>query len=164
MNTFAAFLVTMRLLESGGDYQAVNTLNFLGAYQFGEAALIDLGLVRRDRDPYDNDFGGGWTGKYGIRSADDFLANQEVQDRLMQDWLRVMWSYIEMHAIDGYAGKTVGQVKLTASGMLAASHLLGAGALKDFIASGGQTDLRDPYGTSIVTYIQKANDYEIPFL
>ena len=82
----------------------------------------------------------------------------------MQDWLRVMWSYIEMHSIDGYAGKKVGQVTLTASGMLAASHLLGAGALKEFIASGGQMDLRDPYGTSIVTYIQRANNYEIPFL
>ncbi len=162
-NTFAAFLIALKLAESGGNYQAVNTLNFLGAYQFGEAALIDLGYVRRDSDVYDNDFGGGWTGKNGIRSIQGFLQNEREQDRAAQKWMRVMWSYIEYHDIDGYAWGTVGGTQLTTSGMLAASHLLGAGALKEYIESDGQLDLRDPYGMPLSAYIAKLGGYDVPF-
>jgi hypothetical protein len=43
VQTLNSVLLALRMMESGGDYQAVNTLNFLGACQFGEAALIDLG-------------------------------------------------------------------------------------------------------------------------
>jgi len=162
-NTFAAFLIALRMAESGGDYQAVNTLNFIGAYQFGEAALIDLGYVRRDRDVYDNDFSGGWTGKNGIRSVQGFLENEREQDRAAQRWMRLMWTYIEYNDIDGYAWEMVGQTQLTTSGMLAASHLLGAGALKEYIESNGRTDPRDPYGMPLSSYIARLGGYDIPF-
>ncbi len=162
-NTFAAFLIALRMAESGGDYQAVNTLNFVGAYQFGEAALIDLGYVRLDSDVYDNDFSGGWTGKNGIRSLEAFLNNEAEQDRAANRWMRVMWSYIEYQEIDGYAWETVGQSRLTTSGMLAAAHLLGAGALKIYIESGGRADLRDPYGMPLSQYIDKLGGYNVPF-
>ncbi len=162
-NTFAAFLIALRMAESGGDYQAVNTLNFIGAYQFGEAALIDLGYVRRDNDVYDNDFSGGWVGKNGITSLQAFLNNEPEQDRAARRWMRVMWSYIEYHEIDGYAWETVGDSQLTTSGMLAAAHLLGAGALKTYIESDGQADLRDPYGMPLSEYISKLGGYTVPF-
>lgn len=162
-NTFAAFLVALRLVESGGDYQVVNTLDFLGAYQFGEAALTDLGYVNYDGNAYDNNYGGGWTGKNGINSTQEFLANEAVQDQAAEDWMELMWIYIELQKIDSYAWETVGQTELTTSGMLAAAHLLGAGALKEFIVSGGTADLRDPYGTSIVKYIDNLGGYEVPF-
>lgn len=155
--------MALKLMESGGDYQAVNTLNFLGAYQFGEAALIDLGYVRLDSDPYDNNFSGGWTGKNGIRSTSDFLASSSVQDDAALEWMDVMWRYIEYHDIDGYAWTEVGGMDLTPSGMLAASHLLGAGALAEYIRSDGAADLRDPYGMPIATYIEKLNGHEVPF-
>jgi len=161
--TFAAFLIALRMAESGGDYQVVNSLNFLGAYQFGEAALIDLGYVKRDSNVYDNDFSGGWTGKNGIRSIQGFLDNEREQDRAASQWMRVMWSYIEYHDIDGYAWETVGETQLTTSGMLAAAHLLGAGALKEYIESDGRNDLRDPYGMPLSAYIAKLGGYDIPF-
>ncbi len=162
-NTFAAFLIALRMAESGGDYQAVNSLNFIGAYQFGEAALIDLGYVRMDSDVYDNDFSGGWTGKNGITSMTVFLNDPREQDRAAKRWMRVMWGYIESRGIDGYAWETVGQTRLTTSGMLAASHLLGAGALQEYIDSGGRIDPRDPYGMPLSEYIAKLGGFEIPF-
>ena len=163
-NTFAAFLVALKMMESGGDYQSVNTLNFLGAYQFGEAALTDLGYVRYDGDAYDNNYGGGFTGKGGVRSARDFLNNRNEQDRAALQWMHLMWSYIELNRIDHYEGSRVGDSTLTASGMLAASHLLGAGALKEYIQSNGRADLRDPYGTPIKQYINQFSGYDIPFV
>jgi len=162
-NTFAAFLIALKMVESGGDYQVVNTLDFLGAYQFGEAALTDLGYVRYDGDAYDNNYGGGWTGKNGIRSKSAFLNNERVQDKAAQEWMRLMWSYIKLERIDNYAWEQVGDVELTTSGMLAAAHLLGAGALREFIESDGKANLRDPYGTPIVQYIDNFGGYDVPF-
>ena len=163
MSNFGAFLIALKFMESGGDYQVVNSLNFLGAYQFGEAALIDLGYVRRDADPYDNNFAGGWTGKNGIRSARQFLNSPAVQDDAAREWMDVMWRYIEHHQIDGYAWSEVGGMELTPSGMLAAAHLLGAGSLAEYIHSDGRNDLRDPYGMPLSAYIEKLNGYDVPY-
>lgn len=163
MKTLAAFMVALKMMESDGDYQSVNSLNFLGAYQFGEAALTDLGFVGFDGDAYDNNFGGGWTGKYGIKSANQFLNSKRAQDKAMKEWLEVMWGYIELHDIDRYAWREVGGDQLTPSGMLAAAHLLGAGALAEYIRSDGKVDLRDPYGTPISSYISRLNGYDVPF-
>ena len=163
MSNFSAFLIALKFMESGGDYQVVNSLNFLGAYQFGEAALIDLGYVRRDADPYDNNFGGGWTGKNGIRSTQQFLNSPSVQDNAAREWMEVMWRYIEYHQVDDYAWTEVAGEELTPSGMLAAAHLLGAGSLAQYVESDGRLDLRDPYGMPISNYIEKLNGYDVPF-
>lgn len=163
MKSLEAFLIALRLMESGGDYQVVNSLNFLGAYQFGEAALTDLGFVRYDGDAFDNNYSGGWTGKHGVRSLNDFLASRRAQDLAMQEWIKLMWHYIEKDGLAAYAGHTVGNVTLTQSGMLAATHLLGAGSLATYIHSNGQQNLRDPYGTSIESYIVKFSGFDIPF-
>ncbi len=157
------FFSALRHMESRGNYRAVNSLNFIGAYQFGEAALIDLGYVRKDGDPYDNNFGGGFTGKHGIRSVKDFLNNRSVQDRAAKTWMKTMWRYIEADGLARYAWTKVGGVSLSPSGMLAATHLLGTGALKQFIKSGGNANIRDPYGMPLVSYIDTLGGYDIPF-
>lgn len=163
MKTFEAFLIALRMMESGGDYQIVNSLNFLGAYQFGEAALTDLGFVRYDGNALDNDFGGGWTGKYGVHSANDFLNNRSAQDKAAVEWFELMWHYIERKNLDAFAWSEVGNVTLTPSGMLAATHLLGPDSLASYIHSDGRANLRDPYGTPIESYILKLSEYSIPF-
>ncbi len=163
MQTLNAFLVALRMMESGGDYQAVNTLNFLGAYQFGEAALIDLGYVRQDEDPYDNNYSGGWTDKNGIDSATEFLGSKSVQDKAAVAWVKLMWHYIESENLHRHAWTEIGGVELTPSGMLAATHLLGTGALEEFITSGGKSDPRDPYGMPVSSYMVRMADVEVPF-
>jgi hypothetical protein len=163
MGTLEAFLISLKLMESDGNYQSLNTLNYLGAYQFGEAALTDLGFVRFDGNALDNNYSGGWTGKYGVDSAAAFLRNEQAQDHAAHEWVELLWSYAKMHDLDGYAWQKVGPVELTPAGMVAAMHLLGPGALSEFIASNGQADLRDPYGTPITLYIETLSNYEIPF-
>ncbi len=162
MKTLEAFLVALRMMESDGNYQAVNSLSFLGAYQFGEAALTDLGFVHSDGDAYDNNYGGGWTGKHGINSADEFLGSKRAQDRAMEEWLIVMWKQIELHGVDHYTWSEVEGVTMTPSGMLAGAHLLGAKSLGKYAKSNGRTDPQDPYGTSLSTYVEQLNGYEVP--
>jgi len=160
---YSAFLTALRHRESGGNYQAINTLNFIGAYQFGEAALIDLGYVRRDHDIYDNNFSGGFTGKHGIRSLEQFINSPDVQDRAIQEWMRLMWHYIQSDGLDRYAWREIGGVTLSPSGMLAATHLLGTGALREFVNSNGRANIRDPYGMPLRDYIVYLGGYTIPF-
>jgi hypothetical protein len=161
--SFDAFFMALKQMESGGDYRSVNTLNFIGAYQFGEAALIDLGYVRRDRDVYDNDYSGGFTGKDGIHSVTDFLKSPRVQDKAVRAWVKLMWRYIEGENLDRYSWTRTGEVVLSPSGMLAATHLLGTGGLKAFIASGGSRRIVDPYGTPVLKYVDRLGGYDIPF-
>ena len=162
--SYEAFLGALRQFESSGNYRAVNTLNFIGAYQFGEAALIDLGYVLHDDDAYDNDFSGGFTGKNGIHSVDDFLENPAVQDQAAQEWMQLMWRYIEVYDLDRHAWREMGDVTLSPSGMLAATHLLGPGALREFVELDGTADLRDLYGMPLRTYIVDLGGYSIPFV
>ena len=46
--SYDAFLDALGERESSGNYGAVNTLGFLGKYQFGEAALTDVGYYSAD--------------------------------------------------------------------------------------------------------------------
>ncbi|TDK46224.1 calcium-binding protein [Antarcticimicrobium luteum] len=162
--SYSDFLGALRMRESSGDYTAVNTLGYLGAYQFGEAALVDLGFVHLDSNAFDNDFSGGFTGKLDVFSADDFLASPAAQDAAALDWMPLMWRYIGAVGLDGEVGHVVDGILLTASGLLAGAHLLGAGTLRTWVRSEGTLDLRDAYGTPISDYIGLFGGYEIPFV
>ena len=162
--TYAEFLAALRMRESSGDYAAVNTLGYLGAYQFGEAALVDLGFVIRDANPYDNHFDAGFTGKLGISSAADFLAAPGAQDAAAGEWMQLLWRYIGAVEVDAVLGHVIGGIHLSASGLLAGAHLLGAGGLRDWVQSGGSLERSDAYGTSIGDYLDLFGGYEIPFV
>lgn len=48
MQTLEAFLLALSMMESGGNYQTVNTLNYLGAYQFGEGLTENFKIDTSD--------------------------------------------------------------------------------------------------------------------
>lgn len=162
--SYSDFLSALRLRESSGDYSVVNSLGYLGAYQFGEAALVDLGFVIRDANPYDNTFSAGFTGKLGIASATEFLASPEAQDAAALEWMPLMWRYLEAVGADGALGHVIDGTLLTASGLLAGAHLLGAGTVRDWAMSYGGLEVSDGYGTPIGEYIALFGGYEIPFV
>ncbi len=163
-NSYDDYLGALRMRESSGNYSLVNTLGFLGAYQFGEAALIDLGFVNNDGSPYDNDFGGGFTGKLGIGSVAEFLETPAAQDAAADAWFPLVWNYATDLGLDSYLGQTVGGVLITASSIISGAHLLGAGAVQTWLESGGSSDLADAYGTPIAEYLALFSGYEIPFV
>ena len=114
-----------------------SSLGVSGLYAEGH---FDLGYVRQDSDPYDNNYSGGWKGKNGIDSAKEFLASESAQDKAAEAWVKLMWHYIEAENLDQHAWTEVGGVELTPSGMLAASHLMGTYSLQAFIDSDGKID------------------------
>lgn len=160
--TYEDFFAALRARESSGDYTVVNTSGFLGAYQFGEAALVDLGFVTNDGSAFDNVFNGTFLGKADVFSVNDFLNSPAAQDQAAAEWFPLLWSRIRANDLEFYDQQTLNGVLLTKSGMIAGAHLLGTGGLRDFILSGGIISGADGFGTAITEYITLLGNYEVP--
>jgi hypothetical protein len=133
--------------ESSGDYGAVNQLGYLGKYQFGGSALTDLGYKKN----------GKWTGKDGINSKTDFLARQDVQDNAMKDYVEKQRGYLKDKGTMDYIGTTFKGIKITERGLIAASHLVGAGAVNKMLKTGVVPE--DANGTKAIEYLKLGNEY-----
>ncbi|CAN5124385.1 hypothetical protein BH10PSE7_BH10PSE7_43980 [soil metagenome] len=169
--TYAAFFHALGIRESAdeahpdGNYAAVNTLNFIGKYQMGEAALVDIGVVNLDGDAFDNNYSGGFTGKFGLDSVADFLHSPGGQDQAIRAYMAVQFGYLNIPGVDAlkYDGQIVDGVKITVSSLLAVAHLVGFGEAGQYVNSGGDVDPIDAYGTHSSEYAALFSDYATPF-
>ena len=130
--------------ESGGHIGAVNSLGYVGKYQFGATALEDLGLVKPGvgkkgnaalNDP-DN-----WTTKGGLQA---FLADEPAQDDAFKRYTARHYRQL-MEAGVITARSTPSEI----AGYLAAAHLQGVGGA---IALKNGASRRDAYGTTSQSY------------
>lgn len=159
--TYRDFLDALGERESGGDYGVVNSYGYLGKYQFGELALIDVGYYSDDGTAA-NDFRQEyWTGKNGIDSKADFLADGAAQEQAIRAYMKLQWLYLG--DTQRFAGQTIGGLKVTESGLLAGAHLLGAGTVTKFLAAGAVAPPADAYGTAITEYMTLFAGYKTPF-
>jgi len=160
---FNKFLNDLAARESSGNYRAINSYGYLGKYQFGEAALIDLGYYKPDdtkRNKRINDWKGKWTGKDGIYSVKDFLENPTVQEKAIREWMALLWKRIKQRGLDKYVGQEIDGIPITESGLLAAAHLKGVGALDKYLR-GIPVKTTDGYGTDIREYLRKFGGYDV---
>lgn len=167
MSDYEDFLEELANRESDGQpddgYGAQNPANYIGRWQFGEGALVDTGYVTRDGDYRDNDYSGGWTGKDGVTSLNDFLANHTAQDNAIDAYMKKQWDYIRHLKLDNFIGETINGIEITPSGLLGGAHLVGTGGLRDFLRSNGSIIPEDGNGTPITEYIDDLGGYDIPF-
>lgn len=132
--------------ESGCKYEVTNQLNYCGKYQFGAAALTDLGYIKRDAYAL---YGGNksinistsWTGKDGITSKEQFLSNGAVQEKIMIALLSMNYKNLVNNS-----GVKTGDDLCTIAGMLTVAHLLGAGGAKTWRMTGGGADANGTTG------------------
>jgi len=127
--------------ESGGNYRAVNTLGYLGKYQFGAMALQDMGLVKKGTTLKGLDSPENWNIAGGKQS---FLNNAQLQEDTMVKYTRQ--NYSTLNRI-GVINKDSSPQEV--AGYLAASHLLGPGGAKQ-LAQGNVS--ADAYGTTSASY------------
>ncbi|KPM33697.1 LysM domain protein [Croceitalea dokdonensis DOKDO 023] len=136
-DTFVGFKEAIGFKESQGNYTSVNTLGYLGKYQFG---INTLNLM-------------------GVYSSSEFLQSPLLQERIFEMNLsRNKW--ILRRDIKRFVGKRINHVVISESGILAAAHLAGAGNVKKYLRSYGHSDFSDAYGTSIANYIQTFSGYD----
>ena len=135
--SFEGFKEALAFKESRGDYFTVNTLGYLGKYQFGSGTLKLL----------------------GIYNPNSFLNNPELQEKaFIANAERNKW--VLRKDIKRFEGKVIGGVKVTESGILAAAHLAGPGSVKKFLRSYGGNNFSDAYGSTVRYYMKKFSGYD----
>jgi hypothetical protein len=140
--TYLGFKEAIGFKESQGRYYIVNSLGYIGKYQFGQSTLNTL----------------------RISNPDYFLYNSKLQEKAF----RANCSYnkwLLQDEIDKYAGTSIQGILITESGIIAAAHLSGAGSVKRFLRNKGKSKrIVDAYGTTIEQYLLKFSDYDISSL
>ncbi len=140
-NSFNGFKEAVAFKESQGKYHIVNTLGYLGKYQFGKSTLK----------------------RFKIYNTQLFLKTPELQEDAFIALCSVN-KWILRKDIKRSVGKKINGIYITESGMLAAAHLAGAGNVKKYIRSNGQSQFKDAYGSSIQYYLKKFSGYDTSFI
>jgi hypothetical protein len=134
---FIGFKEAIAFKESQGQYRLVNSLGYMGKYQFGTSALRFI----------------------GINSNAEFLNSPELQEKAFVALLKINKSKLQ-DVIEEYRGKTIDGVRVTESGILAAAHLGGAGSVRKYLESNGRKKCKDGYGTTVRSYLKQFAGYE----
>ncbi len=137
-NDFVGFKEALAFKESQGKYRVVNTLGYLGKYQFGKNTLR----------------------RFGIYKGQEFLENPELQEQSFIAYCKVN-KWILRKDIRRSVGKIINGIEITESGILAAAHLSGAGNVKKYLRSNGKKNQTDAYGSCIQTYMKKFAGYDV---
>lgn len=137
-DSFISFKEALAFKESQGKYWRVNSLGYLGKYQFGTSTLDLL----------------------GVQDTTRFLRSPRLQERTFVKNVQYNYEVLEPY-IEKYEGKTIAGVPITASGVIAAAHLSGPGGVKRFFKTNGRKASRDAYGSSIISYMKRFAGYDI---
>ena len=136
--SFIGFKEALAIRESQGDYKIVNSYGYMGKYQFGKETLKII----------------------GVKNTQKFLKDPVLQEKAFVAYLQKN-KWILRKEIAKYDGKVVGGVFITESGILAAAHLGGAGAVKKYLRSNGSQSFTDGYGTNIKSYLKKFSGFDV---
>jgi len=140
-NKFNGFREALAFKESQGKYETVNSLGYLGKYQFGRTTLERFKIY--DTELFLNS---------PILQEDAFLALCSVN------------KWILRKDIKRSVGKRINGIEITESGILAAAHLAGAGNVKKYLRSSGANEFKDAYGSSVQHYLKKFSGYDTSFI
>lgn len=135
--SFIGFKEQLGFKESQNDYFRVNTLGYLGKYQFGRSTLELI----------------------GINDTAHFLNTPELQEKaFIANTSRNKW--VLRKDIKRFVGKSINGIVVTESGILAAAHLAGPGGVKKYLRSYGANGFEDAYGSSISYYMKRFQGYD----
>lgn len=139
--SYNGFKEALAFKESSGDYQVINQFGYLGKYQFGMSTLAMI----------------------GVKDKRKFLKSSTLQERAFYANLcRNKW--ILRRDLKWFVGRYFNGVEVTESGVLAAAHLAGPGAVKKYLRSGGIEGFADAFGTTIRYYMKRFAGYDVSFV
>lgn len=140
-NSFNGFKEALAFKESQGKYHVVNTLGYLGKYQFGKSTLE----------------------RFKIHNTQLFLKTPELQEDAFIALCSVN-KWILRKDIRRSVGIKINGIHITESGILAAAHLAGAGNVKKYLRSNGKNIFKDAYGSSVEYYVKRFSGYDTSFI
>lgn len=140
-NFFIGYKEAIGFKESQGKYKKINSLGYLGKYQFGIETLKTIGVHNRSA----------------------FLNSPRMQEKAFIALLsKNKWELRDV--IAKYEGAVLNGIKITESGILAAAHLGGVGSVKKYFRYKGKRYFKDAYGTSLRSYLRKFGGYDTSFI
>ncbi len=139
------FLKDLAMRESSGKWDTINQLGYIGLYQFGDIALKDVGLDDKVT-----------TTKF---KENPNIFPPEMQTQAMIDLLKNNKHYTRR--VYNKIGETYNGIEVTESGILAASHLVGAKSVRKYLKSGGKINEKDGNGISVKDYMEKFAGYDL---
>lgn len=140
-NLYVGFKEALAFKESRGNYKKINTLGYLGKYQFGESTL----------------------NRIRIYDTHSFLNNPKLQEEAFYK-LCSLNKWILIRDIKRSVGREINGVEITESGILAAAHLAGAGNVKKYLRSNGELNSTDAYGADVQLYMKRFAGYDTSFI
>ena len=140
-NSFNGFKEALAFKESQGKYHVVNTLGYLGKYQFGATTLE----------------------RFKIYNTQTFLNTPHLQENAFIALCSVN-KWILRKDIRRSVGNKINGIYITESGILAAAHLAGAGNVKKYLRSNGVNQFKDAYGSSIQHYLKQFSGFNTSFI
>lgn len=145
-----------------------NSRGYIGFFQFGEAALIDLGYYKHWDNNSDktktNDWTGIWVGYNDINSLSDFLKSPSKQIQIIGEWINLLCKRLRNRSFNEYYGKIINGIEITESGAIAGAHLVGEGGLGSFLGVPGfKGNYKESDGNNIhiSKYIDMFNHYDL---
>jgi len=141
---FSRFMNDLGYRESGNNWLCVNRIGCFGEWQFAESTLRYLGFRKITLKKF---------------KSDPFIFPRELQAEALKALIRVNLAYLTDY--EHFRGKSIKGILITKSGMIAASHLGGAGSLKKYLNSGGRINKKDCLGTSVADYLNKFSSYDL---
>lgn len=137
-SSYNGFKEALAFRESQGNYFIINTLGYIGKYQFGIGTLQLM----------------------GVYNATQFLNDPSLQEKVFHTNIaRNKW--ILRKDISYFKGRRIKGIHITESGILAAAHLAGAGNVRKYLRSNGNWDVKDAYGTRISDYLSRFSGYDV---
>lgn len=139
--SFNGFKESLAFRESGGRYNIVSSLGYLGKYQFGKSTLE----------------------RFNIRDTQLFLDSPEIQEDAFIA-LCSLNKWILRNEIKKKVGKKINGIEITESGILAAAHLAGSGNIRRYLRSNGTYRFKDAFGSSMQHYLKNFGGYDTSFI
>jgi hypothetical protein len=141
---FTRFINDLGYRESRNNWICINSIGCFGEWQFAESTLKYLGFNKVTLKKF---------------RSNPFIFPREMQEEALRSLIRVNLMYLKDY--EEYIGKNVKGIRVTKSGMIAASHLGGAGSLKKYLDTGGRVNHRDAFGTAVSDYLKKFSSYDL---
>jgi len=139
------FLFQLSLRESHHRWDIINTLGYLGKYQFGKATLDSIGYSHVTKRKF---------------KVNPLIFSEQDQDIAVRILIKRNEKYLEQY-IAMYEHSTINGIYITKSGILAAAHLAGYVNVKKFLVSNGKRTTKDKYGTGLTCYLKEFANYKL---
>lgn len=169
------FLDSVAASESAGKYDIVGGGGnmYLGRYQMGPSALADAGLMKKvtKGDPVPPNavkYGGEYYTWKAPYTREAFLSTPAIQDDAIKKYHAAVWRQlpesVRQQALDGT--RTLNGVKMTPSGLIAASHLVGAGNMRRLLRESpdGNVTFVDGNGVPATKYMEAMGNKPIDYI